>query len=135
MRAPDELRALVEQELADLPLNASLGGLSEAMRLELEPFRIGVSVLCPGPVRTDIIANSRAQAPAREGVSPEERERERELMDIAAAMLQHGTPPDDVGRMVLAGVRQNRLYIHTDRIMRDLIEERSRALLDAMPSS
>jgi geranylgeranyl diphosphate synthase type II len=35
MRAPDELRALVEQELADLPLTASLGGLSEVMRYGL----------------------------------------------------------------------------------------------------
>jgi geranylgeranyl diphosphate synthase type II len=35
MRAPDELRALVEQELADLSLNASLGGLVEVMRYGL----------------------------------------------------------------------------------------------------
>lgn len=35
MRAPDELRSLVEQELADLPLTASLGTLSEAMRYAL----------------------------------------------------------------------------------------------------
>ena len=36
MRAPDELRALVEQELADLPLAAPLGGLSGPMRYALD---------------------------------------------------------------------------------------------------
>ncbi len=35
MRAPDELRALVEQELAELPLTGSLGGLAEVMRYGL----------------------------------------------------------------------------------------------------
>jgi geranylgeranyl diphosphate synthase type II len=36
MRAPDELRALVEQELADLPLAAPLGSLSGTMRYALD---------------------------------------------------------------------------------------------------
>jgi NAD(P)-dependent dehydrogenase (short-subunit alcohol dehydrogenase family) len=108
-------------------------GLSEAMRRELEPFGIGVSVLCPGPVRTNILANTRAQEPAREDVTPEERQREGELLALADRILQAGTPPDDVGRMVLAAVKENRLYIHTDRIMESLIAQRTRELLDAMP--
>jgi len=108
-------------------------GLSEAMRVQLAPFGIGVSVLCPGPVRTNIIANTLAQQPAREGVTPEERERESALAAMADQILQAGTPPDEVGRMVLAGVKENRLYIHTDRLMEPLIEQRTRELLDAMP--
>ena len=52
---------------------------------------------------------------------------------MADRILQGGTPPDDVGRMVLAGVKENRLYIHTDRIMEALIGQRTRELLDAMP--
>jgi short-subunit dehydrogenase len=83
--------------------------------LELAPFGIGVSVLCPGPVRTKIIANTRAQEPPRESITPDERQRERELAAVADRILQGGTPPDDVGRMVVAGVKENRLYIHTDR--------------------
>ena len=35
--------------------------------------------------------------------------------------------------MVLAAVKENRLYIHTDRLMEDLIGQRTRELLDAMP--
>lgn len=36
MRAPDELRALVEERLAELPLAPELGGLAEAVRYPLE---------------------------------------------------------------------------------------------------
>ena len=108
-------------------------GLSETMRIELQPYDIGVTVLCPGPVRTDIIANTLAQEPAREGVPTEERQRERELMAMAAEFLARGTPPDDVGQMVLAAVQANRLYIHTDRIMFDAIRRRTDELLEAMP--
>jgi len=46
-----------------------------------------------------------------------------------------GKAPADVGEMVLAAVRANRLYIHTDRIMADLIEQRTRNVLEAMPAS
>jgi hypothetical protein len=42
--------------------------------------------------------------------------------------------PDDVGRMVLAGVKENRLYILTDRVIVDQITARTKTLLDAMPA-
>lgn len=108
-------------------------GLSEAMQQELEPFGIGVSVLCPGPVATDIIANTSRQEPAREGLTPEERQRENEMRATAGEFLSRGTPPDEVGKMVVAGVLGNRLYIHTDRIMVELIRWRAEQLLAAMP--
>jgi hypothetical protein len=49
-------------------------------------------------------------------------------------LLQQGVSIDAVGNMVLAAVQQNRLYIHTDRMMEALIEARTRALMDAMPN-
>jgi hypothetical protein len=36
--------------------------------------------------------------------------------------------------MVLKAVRQNSLYIHTDRIMEEPIKARTKALLDALPN-
>jgi len=51
----------------------------------------------------------------------------------ANAFLAAGADPNDVGKMVLAGIRANKLYIHTDRIMAGMIEARTKALLDAMP--
>ena len=49
------------------------------------------------------------------------------------AFLAAGTDPNEVGEMVLAAVKTDRLYIHTGRIMAGLIEARAKALLDAMP--
>jgi len=48
--------------------------------------------------------------------------------------LANGAPPDAVGQMVLDAVVNNRLYIHTDRVMYAGIEARMRALLEAMPA-
>jgi hypothetical protein len=35
--------------------------------------------------------------------------------------------------MVLAAVKENRLYIHTDRVMEKYIKARTKALLDSLP--
>lgn len=114
-------------------------GLSEALRLELEGFGIGVSVLCPGPVATNIIQNTLAfpRRPLRPRVAmtPEEMEMSDRRLALVSAYLAKGVAPDEVGRMVLAAVKANRLYILTDRIIRDFITARTKALLDAMPAS
>jgi len=109
-------------------------GLSETLQLELAAVGIGVSVLCPGPVATDIIARTAASQPAaNESLTDSERAFRAERVDAMTRVLQQGVSPDRVGEMVLAAVLGNRLYIHTDRIMAPLIEARARALLDAMP--
>ena len=96
-------------------------GLSESLRNSLEPFKIGVSVLCPGPVNTKILSNSRdAQPPTQ--VTAEEAKIFETAIAQANAFLAAGVDPDEVGEMVLAAVKANRLYIHTDRIMAGLIE-------------
>jgi NAD(P)-dependent dehydrogenase (short-subunit alcohol dehydrogenase family) len=109
-------------------------GLTEALRTELEPLGIGATVLCPGPVATDIIARTRASQP-RPGkrLSGPEHDKARAQSDHMKDYLEKGTHPDRVGEMVLAAVRANQLYIHTDRVMYSRIEERAKALLDAMP--
>ena len=109
-------------------------GLSESLRLALEPFQIGVSVLCPGPVNTNIISNSRETQPSSP-VSVEETKKWEAAISQASAFLAAGVSPDEVGEMVLGAVKSNRLYIHTDRIMAPLIEARAKALLDAMPQA
>jgi len=109
-------------------------GLSEALNAELGAAGIGVSVLCPGPVATDIVQRSADTAPKAGLLLSEEQERlgaERRAM--ATEMLKQGVGIDDVGEMVLKAVQQGSLYIHTDRIMEGLIKARTVALLDAMP--
>jgi NAD(P)-dependent dehydrogenase (short-subunit alcohol dehydrogenase family) len=101
-------------------------GMSEALRGELAHVGIGVSVLCPGPVATDILARTRALQPGLGAA-----------IDRSGRMtnaLANAVRPDAVGRMVLEAVRADRFYIHTDRIMIGAIEARTAALLEAMPA-
>lgn len=110
-------------------------GMSECLHAELSPAGIGVSVLCPGPVATDIIRHSLDSAPKSE--EPQSEEQARRAAERRAKMtrfLQQGVSIDDVGAMVLEAIRHNGLYIHTDRMMADPIVKRSKALLDAMPA-
>jgi NAD(P)-dependent dehydrogenase (short-subunit alcohol dehydrogenase family) len=111
-------------------------GMSEALNAELASTGIGVSVLCPGPVATDIVQRSADAAP-NPGLPLSEEERQRETARIAQInqwLQQQGASIDKVGNMVLKAVQENRLYIHTDRIMEEPIKVRTKALLDAMPS-
>ncbi len=103
-------------------------GLSEFLRPVLAPFKIGVSVLCPGPVKTNIILNSRATQPTESWTAEET-----SVWETIIALQAAGADPDDVGEMVLAGVKADRLYIHSDRTMLEMIAARTRELLDAMP--
>lgn len=109
-------------------------GLSEAMRVELEPYGIGVSVLCPGPVATDILASTKAIEPAGTPV-PTRHGQPLNIEQSRQTLARYGRPPEEVGELVAKGIRDNALYLHTDGIMSDAIRKRTQALLAAMPSS
>ena len=115
-------------------------GLSESLRSELETFGIGVSVLCPGPVATNIIKNTAVIQAAlpnqpQTALTPEQIEIRDKRLAVATNFLANGVPPDEVGRMVLSGVKANRLHIITDRIIEGALEARSKALLAALPDN
>lgn len=102
-------------------------GLSESLRSELAGSGIGVSVLCPGPVATRIMHHTLRTQPAS---APKPAE---QMVAMVDAFLGAGVAPDAVGEMVLRGVSDNALYIHTDRIMEAPLKARTQALLDALP--
>ncbi len=106
-------------------------GLSEALHVELERHHIGVSVLCPGPVATNIIANTADLRPVGETPSAAITE----ALARSSEWLATGTPPDQVGLMVLDAMRAGRLYIHTDDVMAGLVEHRTQLILDSLPSA
>ena len=93
---------------------------SEAMRLDLEADGIGVSTLCPGPINTNLPASDRLRGggEAAGGFS-----------EALRPMIQEGMNPDDVGPIVLRGIRANLPYIFTDDITRDLIGQRFETVL------
>ncbi|MGW4794011.1 SDR family NAD(P)-dependent oxidoreductase [Nonomuraea sp. NPDC004297] len=103
-------------------------GISEALAAHPELIRakIGVTVLCPGMVRTSIIANSATWHPGGE--------QNRHLTQQADALLHEaGIDPDAVGRQVIEAVRRNQLFVHTDRMLAAAITDRHTRLLEAMP--
>ena len=106
-------------------------GLSESLRQELESTRIGVSVLCPGPVDTNILTNTRRVQPRSENAQIED------VIDAAVAsaadFLKSGKSIDEVGQCVLRAVKANELYIHTDAYMASFVRARTDAILAAMP--
>lgn len=106
-------------------------GLSESLYVELSHHQIGVSVLCPGPVATDIVRNSKKLRTNTDAQST----RAQEVLSAAEAKLAHGTSPHAVGEMVLDAMRHGRLFIHTDEIMAEPIKLRTQLILDALPSA
>jgi NAD(P)-dependent dehydrogenase (short-subunit alcohol dehydrogenase family) len=73
-------------------------GLSEALRSELRPHRIGVTAICPGIIHTPIVRTARM----RGGVSEEDRLRMQE------AYARRGYGPERVAEAVLRAIQRNR---------------------------
>jgi NAD(P)-dependent dehydrogenase (short-subunit alcohol dehydrogenase family) len=111
-------------------------GLSEDLRVDpvLAAAGIGVSVLCPARVATDIVERSMDATP-KAGQLPEEAQKimQEKLVQSGRELHQYGVSINDVGEMVLKGVRENALYIHTDRTLEEMIKARTQALLEALP--
>ncbi len=111
----------------------ALVGLAEALRADLAPFGVGVSVLCPGPVKSDLFESTvavRPQALAATGsvpvIPPGVR---REDTPIFATALSG----EEVAQQVLRGIRRNDLYILTHPEIRPMLEARATALLASLP--
>ena len=95
-------------------------GLSEALRAELAPQGIGVSVLCPGAVSTNFYVTS---AERREAVMGDVPAFAPGRTDSAPRM-----DPRSVGEHVVRGIRANHLYIFTHPEYRPLVEARFAAI-------
>lgn len=112
-------------------------GLSEELRInpDLINSGIGVSVLCPARVATNIVKRSMDASPKANTQLTEEQERKiAEAIETASQMiLEHGVSIDVVGEMVLKAVQENALYIITDREAEVLIKARFKAILEALP--
>jgi NAD(P)-dependent dehydrogenase (short-subunit alcohol dehydrogenase family) len=108
-------------------------GLSEGLATQLKPLGIGVTVLCPGYVRTRIGESGRNR-PERYGAA--------QVLDPAspagavvariAERLKAGLDPSEVAASVLGAIREDELYVFTHPEMRTEVEERFAAILAAM---
>ncbi|MAW79841.1 MAG: short-chain dehydrogenase [Parvularcula sp.] len=95
-------------------------GLSESLRYSLAPHRIGVSVLCPGLVKSHIYAS--------DDVRPEALAARGKPVDAAfntqlAKVHEAGMEPDEVAAKTLEAIRENKFYIFPHPEFRDELRE------------
>jgi len=97
--------------------------LSDVMRRELVDDGIGVSILCPGLVATDIwnAGRNRQQAYGGAEQSPPE----------FAELFTEGMDPDEVGRLVVAAVERDDFFILSHPEVRAIVEQRYDEMLAA----
>jgi NAD(P)-dependent dehydrogenase (short-subunit alcohol dehydrogenase family) len=108
-------------------------GMSEGLATQLKPFAIGVTVLCPGYVRTRIGESGRNR-PQRYGATqtPDPASPAGLLLAQISERLQSGLDPSDVASRVLAAIREDELYVFTHPEMRAELEDRFAAIMAAM---
>ncbi|HEX8956599.1 MAG TPA: SDR family NAD(P)-dependent oxidoreductase [Burkholderiaceae bacterium] len=101
--------------------------MSETLYKELGVFgkHIGVSVLCPGFVRTRLMDSSRNRPVALQ-VEPRPLSKEAEAgRQWVRDQVENGMPPNDVADQVFAAMREGRFYVVTHPDMRPLIRRRA----------
>jgi NAD(P)-dependent dehydrogenase (short-subunit alcohol dehydrogenase family) len=107
--------------------------MSEGLAKQLGPLGIGVTVLCPGFVRTRI-GNSGRNRPERYGPMPTAAPGS-PAAALAAEIrerVQSGLDPADVAARVLTAIREDDLYVFTHPQIRSETAERFAAILAAM---
>jgi NAD(P)-dependent dehydrogenase (short-subunit alcohol dehydrogenase family) len=108
--------------------------MSEGWAMQLAPENIGVSVLCPGFVRTRIHESGRARqdkyggiADVTSGIGQQQQE--------AAQMVLSGIDPDIVGARVVEAIKAGELYIFTHPVMRDFVQARFQHIMAAFDAA
>ena len=130
MRERREGHIVNTASMAGLVASAQLGeytaskfavvGMSEVLRAEMEPHGVGVSVLCPGLVRTNLGLHGLSESEAATGRS----------------FLAQGIDPSLVGDQVLEAIRSNEMYVITHGEYRSAVADRTARLqraFDAAP--
>ena len=99
-------------------------GITEVLDLDLRKAgsRLGVSLLCPGPVASDIAHAARN----RPGWKP--RPGDAEALQTSASNLATGLHPDRVGDLVFDAIRAQRFYVFTDESTRQKSQQRAEAI-------
>jgi NAD(P)-dependent dehydrogenase (short-subunit alcohol dehydrogenase family) len=90
---------------------AAIVQISEGLAIYLKPFGVNVTLLCPGPVRTEIAKSVRAFGPAT---------------DVRGPGPQFGLmEPYAVGEQVIAAILANRFWLPTHEAVRDELVARA----------
>lgn len=101
-------------------------GLMEALRGELRDTNIGVSVFCPGMVRSNIMEASRNRLDRGEAA--------KSSAGTDTGAPKWGMDPLEAGGIVLRGMRNNDLYILSHPEYELILRDRSDALASSIPT-
>jgi NAD(P)-dependent dehydrogenase (short-subunit alcohol dehydrogenase family) len=105
-------------------------GLSDALRWSLLPHGIGVSVVCPGLVKSKIYESDQIRpAELSTDVSPADPE----FMRILPGLHDAGMEPDEIGAKVLRAIERNDFYVFTHPDHRDELRGIFDEILVAFP--
>jgi NAD(P)-dependent dehydrogenase (short-subunit alcohol dehydrogenase family) len=128
----------MNSELGFSPYSASkfaVVNMSEGLAMQVAPLGIGVTVLCPGFVRTRIWESGRNR-PERYGpaLTPDPASQAGKLAAQLAELGRSGLNPADVAAQVLTAIRENELYVftHAGEDWRAELKQRFDTILAAM---
>lgn len=127
--------------MAGLYASASLGAYNVAKHgvvalmaslerdLRLAKSDIRASVLCPGPINTNIVDSERNRSPesAAEHTGTKEGEK---FWDMLTESLAVGMNPDDVGPMVLNAIETDRFWVLTHPEMASIVSNQVAKMMD-----
>jgi NAD(P)-dependent dehydrogenase (short-subunit alcohol dehydrogenase family) len=105
--------------------------LSEGLAAEFAGSNIGVSVLCPGWVKTRILESERNRQ-ARYGPNRPPDKADLARASMVASAVQMGMDPVRIAERVVTAIRANELYIFTNKGRLGQVEERFRRILAAL---
>lgn len=100
-------------------------GLTETIRNELRDTKVGISALCPAAVRTRITGSERNRPAHLAAPTPPPPHTPSNSFDISEAR-----DPEQVGDMVLEGIRRNQLYIFTDMKVKALVDAHHQRMIE-----
>lgn len=104
----------------------------EAVKPALAEYGIGVSILLPGPVKSNIHETQENRPPhLRQGSGYEQSEGQLAKRIVGDNWME----PEEVGRMVADAILANQTYIITHGYYKDAMRERAEAVLAATPDT
>jgi len=104
-------------------------GLTDSLRLSLGKFNIGVSVLCPGLVHTNIMDAEKSRP---DHLKTDAQHPPRHLS--AASSASAGMDPLEMGERILRGIRRNDAYILTHGEFKDEVAGLFNDILASFPT-
>ena len=110
--------------------------LSEALAGELAAIgaRVGVSVLCPGLVRTRILEAGRNRPPTAEPRQPAAPNPvPGQALDSLRQRMPEGTPPAEIAASVVEAIQTNRLYVLPHPAALTQVRQRFESIAHSIP--